>query len=54
MTAASDSVDDFQARLRRVAGAYGATDARISVLPTFLVVALGPGDRSSSSSPVPR
>jgi uncharacterized membrane protein YjjP (DUF1212 family) len=44
MTAAGDSVTTSRARLRRVADAYGATDARISVLPTFLVVVLGPGD----------
>lgn len=47
MTAAGDSVDDVELRLRQVAGAYGATDATITVLPTFLVLALGPGDTTS-------
>ena len=47
MTAAGDSVDDVESRLRRVAGAYGAAGARITVLPTFLVLALGPGDTTT-------
>jgi uncharacterized membrane protein YjjP (DUF1212 family) len=47
MTAAGDSVDDVELRLQRVAAAYGATEATITVLPTFLVLALGPGDTTS-------
>jgi uncharacterized membrane protein YjjP (DUF1212 family) len=47
MTAAGDSVDDVELRLGRVAAAYGAPDATITVLPTYLVLALGPGDTSS-------
>jgi uncharacterized membrane protein YjjP (DUF1212 family) len=47
MTAAGDSVDDVELHLQRVAAAYGAADATITVLPTFLVLALGPGDTTS-------
>jgi uncharacterized membrane protein YjjP (DUF1212 family) len=43
LTAAGEAVNEIEDRLRRVAAAYGAPDARISVLPTYLVVALEPG-----------
>jgi uncharacterized membrane protein YjjP (DUF1212 family) len=47
MTAAGDSVDDVEERLGRVAVAYGVPQATITVLPTYLVLGLGPGDTSS-------
>jgi uncharacterized membrane protein YjjP (DUF1212 family) len=43
-------VNEIEERLRRVATAYGAPAARISVLPTFVVVALDP-DRSATLEP---
>jgi uncharacterized membrane protein YjjP (DUF1212 family) len=43
LTAAGEAVNQIEEHLRRVAAAYGAPDARVSVLPTYLVVALEPG-----------
>ncbi|MCA2211489.1 threonine/serine ThrE exporter family protein [Jidongwangia harbinensis] len=43
LTAAGEAVNRVEEHLRRVAAAYGAPDARVSVLPTYLVVALEPG-----------
>jgi uncharacterized membrane protein YjjP (DUF1212 family) len=43
LTAAGEAVNLIQEHLLRVATAYGAPDARISVFPTFLVVSLAPG-----------
>ena len=43
LSAAGEAVNHIEEHLRRVASAYGAPDARVSVLPTYLVVALEPG-----------
>lgn len=43
LTTAGEAVNQIEDRLRRVAAAYGAPNARVSVLPTYLVVALEPG-----------
>ncbi|MGA5300033.1 threonine/serine ThrE exporter family protein [Nucisporomicrobium flavum] len=43
LTAAGEAVNQIEESLRRVAAAYGAPYARVSVLPTYLVVALEPG-----------
>lgn len=43
MTAAGEAVNQIEEHLCRVAATYGAPDARVSVLPTYLVVALEPG-----------
>ncbi|GIF19984.1 uncharacterized membrane protein YjjP (DUF1212 family)/uncharacterized membrane protein YjjB (DUF3815 family) [Actinoplanes tereljensis] len=43
LTAAGEAVNQIEDHLRAVAAAYGAPDARVSVLPTYLVVALEPG-----------
>lgn len=43
LNAAGEAVNETEERLRRVAAAYGAPDARVMVLPTFLAIALGPG-----------
>ena len=43
LTAAGEAVNEIEEHLRRVATAYGAPDARVSVLPTYLVVSLEPG-----------
>jgi uncharacterized membrane protein YjjP (DUF1212 family) len=43
LTAAGAAVNEIEEHLRRIAAEYGAPDARISVLPTFVVVALDPG-----------
>jgi uncharacterized membrane protein YjjP (DUF1212 family) len=43
LTAAGEAVNEIEGHIRRVALAYGAPDARVSVLPTYLVVALEPG-----------
>jgi uncharacterized membrane protein YjjP (DUF1212 family) len=43
LTASGEAVNEIERRLRHVAVAYGATDARFAVLPTFIVVALDPG-----------
>ncbi|RSM69598.1 hypothetical protein DMB66_11470 [Actinoplanes sp. ATCC 53533] len=43
LTAAGEAVNQIEEHLRRVAAAYGAPDARVSVTPTYLVVALEPG-----------
>jgi uncharacterized membrane protein YjjP (DUF1212 family) len=40
LTASGEAVNEIEEHLRRVAAEYGAPDARISVLPTFVVVAL--------------
>ncbi|MEV6300572.1 threonine/serine exporter family protein [Actinoplanes sp. NPDC051861] len=40
LTIAGEAVNQIQERLLRVASAYGAPDARVSVFPTFLVVSL--------------
>jgi uncharacterized membrane protein YjjP (DUF1212 family) len=42
LTAAGEAVNEIQDHLRRVASAYGAPEARITVLPTFVVVSLEP------------
>jgi uncharacterized membrane protein YjjP (DUF1212 family) len=43
MTAAGEAVNRIEDRLCQVAASYGASQARVSVLPTYLVVALEPG-----------
>jgi hypothetical protein len=43
LTAAGEAVNHVELHLRRVAAAHGAPRARVSVLPTYLVVALEPG-----------
>jgi Putative threonine/serine exporter len=43
LTAAGEAVNHVELHLGRVAAAYGAPRARVSVLPTYLVVALEPG-----------
>jgi len=43
MTAAGEAVNRIEDRLCAVAASYGAAQARVSVLPTYLVVALEPG-----------
>jgi uncharacterized membrane protein YjjP (DUF1212 family) len=43
LTAAGEAVNHVELHLRRVAAAYGAPRARVSVLATYLVVALEPG-----------
>ncbi|PRY30862.1 uncharacterized membrane protein YjjP (DUF1212 family) [Pseudosporangium ferrugineum] len=43
LTAAGEAVNRIEERLCRVAAAYGAPQARVSVLPTYVVVALRPG-----------
>ncbi|MEV4343990.1 threonine/serine exporter family protein [Actinoplanes sp. NPDC049596] len=43
LTAAGEAVNQIEDRLLRVAAAYGAPHARVSVLPTYLVVSLEPG-----------
>jgi uncharacterized membrane protein YjjP (DUF1212 family) len=42
LTAAGEAVNEVQDHLKAVATAYGASEARFVVLPTFLVVALDP------------
>jgi uncharacterized membrane protein YjjP (DUF1212 family) len=42
LTAAGEAVNEIQEHLRRVAVAYGAPNARITVLPTFVVLSLEP------------
>jgi uncharacterized membrane protein YjjP (DUF1212 family) len=42
LTAAGEAVNEIQDHLRRVAIAYGAPEARITVLPTFVVLSLEP------------
>jgi uncharacterized membrane protein YjjP (DUF1212 family) len=43
LTAAGEAVNQIEEHLHRVAAAYGAPRARVSVLPTYVVVALEPG-----------
>jgi uncharacterized membrane protein YjjP (DUF1212 family) len=43
LTAAGEAVNRIEERLRRVAAAYGAPRLRVSVLPTYLVIASEPG-----------
>jgi uncharacterized membrane protein YjjP (DUF1212 family) len=50
LTAAGEAVNVIQERVQRVAAAYDAPDAVISVLPTFVTVSLGPGERASVES----
>ena len=40
----NDAVSLIQERLRSIAAAYGYPQARISLFPTLLIVALGNGD----------
>ena len=47
LTAAGEAVNQIEDRLHRVAKAYGAKRARISVLPTYSVVALEPGEAAT-------
>jgi uncharacterized membrane protein YjjP (DUF1212 family) len=42
LTAAGEAVNEIQDHLHRVAVAYGAPNARITVLPTFVVLSLEP------------
>lgn len=42
LTAAGEAVNEIEDHLRRVAIAYGTPDARITVLPTFVVLSLEP------------
>ncbi|MBS1891847.1 MAG: threonine/serine exporter family protein [Actinobacteria bacterium] len=44
MNAAGDAVHEIEERLRQIAAAYGAPNARCMVLPTFLAIALEAGD----------
>jgi uncharacterized membrane protein YjjP (DUF1212 family) len=50
LTAAGEAVNEIQERVRRVAVAYGAPDAVVSVLPTFVTVSLAPGQRAAVES----
>lgn len=43
LTAAGEAVNRIEESLRRVAAAYGVPRLRVSVLPTYLVIALEPG-----------
>ncbi|HKE74053.1 MAG TPA: threonine/serine exporter family protein [Acidimicrobiales bacterium] len=43
LTAAGEAVNEIEDHLHAVAAAYGAPDARLVVLPTFVVVSLDPG-----------
>ncbi|WP_436533140.1 threonine/serine ThrE exporter family protein [Actinoplanes sp. HUAS TT8] len=43
LTAAGEAVNQIEEHLLKVAAAYGAPRARVSVLPTYLVVSLEPG-----------
>ncbi|GAA2716406.1 MULTISPECIES: threonine/serine exporter family protein [Actinoplanes] len=43
LTAAGEAVNQIEERLLRVAAAYGAPQARVSVLPTYVVLSLEPG-----------
>jgi uncharacterized membrane protein YjjP (DUF1212 family) len=59
MSASGETVDSVQQRLTRVAVAYGATKARISAFPTFMMVSMGSGEPAtleitSSLSATPR
>jgi Putative threonine/serine exporter len=56
LTAAGEAVNQVEEHLRRVAAAYGAPRARVSVLPTYLVVALEPGAPGDAGAdpPAPR
>ncbi len=47
LTMTGDAVSEIQLRLRSVAQAYGFQRARISVLPTLLIVALGGGEAAA-------
>jgi uncharacterized membrane protein YjjP (DUF1212 family) len=47
LTAAGEAVNAIQERVLRVAAAYGAPGAIVSVLPTFVTVSLGPGERAA-------
>jgi uncharacterized membrane protein YjjP (DUF1212 family) len=47
LTSAGEAVNQIEERLLRVARAYGAPQARVSVLPTYLVVALEPGQAAT-------
>jgi uncharacterized membrane protein YjjP (DUF1212 family) len=49
LTAAGEAVNEIQERIRRVAIAYGAPDAVVSVLPT-VTVSLGPGQQAEVES----
>ncbi|RZU49443.1 uncharacterized membrane protein YjjP (DUF1212 family) [Krasilnikovia cinnamomea] len=53
LTAAGEAVNRIEDRLRRVAAAYGATRLRVSVLPTYLVIALEPG-QPAALEPTPQ
>ncbi|SNS85886.1 threonine/serine ThrE exporter family protein [Actinoplanes regularis] len=44
LTAAGEAVNQIEEHLLKVASAYGSPNARVSVLPTYLVVALEPGE----------
>lgn len=44
MNAAGEPVHTVEERLRRVAAAYGAHNARITAFPTYLMVAMGRGE----------
>jgi uncharacterized membrane protein YjjP (DUF1212 family) len=47
LTAAGEAVNEIEDHLRRVARVYGAPDARFSVLPTYLVIALEAGQAAT-------
>jgi uncharacterized membrane protein YjjP (DUF1212 family) len=51
LTAAGEAVNEVQEHLRTTAAAYGAPHARVSVLPTYLVVSLEPG-RPATVEPI--
>ena len=53
LTAAGEAVNEIQERVLRVAAAYGAPNAVVSVLPTFVTVSLGPGERAAVESTAP-
>ena len=53
LTAAGEAVNEIQERVHRVAVAYGAPNAVVSVLPTFVTVSLGPGQRAEVESTKP-
>ena len=53
LTAAGEAVNEIQERVLRVAAANGAPNAVVSVLPTFVTVSLGPGERAAVEATQP-
>ena len=60
MNAVGEPVDSVQQRLTQAARAYGASSARISAFPTYMMVTMGRGEpvtleltTSLAASPIP-